>query len=408
MFIGIICVLIGLVILMILERIFPDRELKTVTGWWQSVILINILQLTIILIGMVTWERWFQIKNISLINFGQYMGPILGGFVAYIINTWIFYWWHRLRHENYFFWILCHQLHHSPQRIETITSFYKHPLEILINSILITILLYPILGLKIESSAWFSMFSAFGEFFYHMNIKTWKWMGYIFQRPESHRFHHSRNKRITCPNYSDLPIWDILGGTFVNPELANIETGYTHENEARRLEMYLFKDVLDNKTITLKNSGYTIILIILLGIGCLHSMGYLFNSTTMRGIAFSTAASPLPLVFSSYNGIETFSTKFMFEIEIINNTIITIPMTKKIYDKIGGPYNRRNVYGAIFTHGPFFQSEKLITLRQQILDYAICKRNLDLIDHQIKKLTVRITSDTKGNDNKHWIMEIIC
>jgi hypothetical protein len=29
------------------------------------------------------------------------------------------------------FWLIFHQLHHSPSRIEAVTSFYKHPIEIL-------------------------------------------------------------------------------------------------------------------------------------------------------------------------------------------------------------------------------------------------------------------------------------
>jgi sterol desaturase/sphingolipid hydroxylase (fatty acid hydroxylase superfamily) len=83
--------------------------------------------------------------------------------------------------------------------MEVVTSFYKHPVEILCNSILITTLVYPILGLSIEANEWVSIFSAFSEFFYHMNIKTPHWIGYIIQRPESHCLHHKRDARF-CKN----------------------------------------------------------------------------------------------------------------------------------------------------------------------------------------------------------------
>ena len=53
-----------------------------------------------------------------------------GAIVGYLAITFVYYWWHRWRHESPFLWRWFHQVHHSPQRIEIITSFYKHPLEI--------------------------------------------------------------------------------------------------------------------------------------------------------------------------------------------------------------------------------------------------------------------------------------
>jgi hypothetical protein len=53
----------------------------------------------------------------------DHVSPALGGLIAYFI----FYWWHRWRHESDLLWRLFHQIHHSPQRLEVITSFYKHP-----------------------------------------------------------------------------------------------------------------------------------------------------------------------------------------------------------------------------------------------------------------------------------------
>lgn len=411
MLFGFIIIISGMAILMLLERIFPDKKLKYVKGWWVSVILINIYQLIIVVIGIYTWEKWVQ--SDSLLNLSKYIGPELGGFIAYFISTWIFYWWHRARHEIYPLWLLCHQVHHSAQRIEAITSFYKHPVEILLDSIIMSILLYPILGFTAQSSIWLSCFSAFGEYFYHMNIKTPHWIGYFFQRPESHRLHHDRNKRINCPNHSDFPLWDILGGTFKNPKETDNKTGFKKANEMKRKDMLFFRDVLikkeRKKKISYKKLGYTIILLIVLSIGCLHFVGYIFNSTSLRGIAFATGASPLPLVFTSYNDIETFSTSFIIKVETMNNTKLEIPMNRKLYTQIIGPYNRRNVYGVMFSHGPFFKTENQIALRQQILHYGICQGNLkfDFNIDKIKKMTIITTSNTNKKDNK-WTMEVIC
>jgi hypothetical protein len=39
-----------------------------------------------------------------------------------------------------------HQVHHSASRIEILTSFYKHPLEMAANSIIISVVLFAVLG----------------------------------------------------------------------------------------------------------------------------------------------------------------------------------------------------------------------------------------------------------------------
>jgi len=47
--------------------------------------------------------------------------PLVEGFVGWLIGTFVFYWWHRIRHANGF-WQVFHQVHHSPSRIEVILS----------------------------------------------------------------------------------------------------------------------------------------------------------------------------------------------------------------------------------------------------------------------------------------------
>ena len=175
----------------------------------------------------------------------DHVSPLVGGFLAYLINQHVFFWWHYARHAVYVLWLLLHQFHHSPSRLQTPTAFYKHPLEILADSFIMAFLVYSVLGLSKDSSLWLSFFSALGEYFYHMNLRTPQWIGYFFQRPESHRLHHGRNKREHCPNYSDFPLWDWLGGTFENPKEMNEPTGFGPvDRECRRWDMLCFKDVV--------------------------------------------------------------------------------------------------------------------------------------------------------------------
>lgn len=404
--------IISLGLLMILERIFPDQELKEVPGWWKWVFIINCFQLFSAVLATFTWEHWLQNTSYFTSTVGfhlrDHVSPFTGAVIAYVINQWLFYHWHKARHEVYFLWILFHQFHHSPSRIEAIVSFYKHPLEIMIDSQIMAILLYSILGLTPESSIWLSIFSGLGEYFYHMNIKTPRLIGYFFQRPESHRVHHSFMKRLHCPNYSDLSWFDILGGTFNNPDRMDDDTGFSPDKEIRRLDMLLFKDVMTSiyqdvfsdykkfKKVFIRYIWYALVVW-----GTLNSTAFIAHHDGIKDIGFATVSSPLPLVFSAYNGKETFATSFTVEIEYRNGTHIEVPLDSVRYNLLGGAYNRRNVYGAIFSHGPFFDKEPLIQIRQDILHYAVCEhgpiiRELRL-DGDVKTMLVNVFDRPQNN-----------
>ncbi len=227
------------IVLMILERVFADQVLPETKGWWKRVIVINLFQLGIIYLAMVTWDRWFV--KIQLFKFNLLLPTFLEGFISYFIITFVFYWWHRWRHDVNFLWLLFHQVHHSPSRIETITSFYKHPLEIIVNSFIIGSINYLLLGISVNAAAWCLLYTSLAEYFYHMNIKTPHWVGHFIQRPEMHRIHHQRGKHYN--NFSDLPFWDKCFGTYRNPPTYQGKCGYKPEREVKLLDMLSFKNV---------------------------------------------------------------------------------------------------------------------------------------------------------------------
>ena len=88
--------------------------------------------------------------------------------------------------------------------------------------------------------------TTFLSIFQHANIKTPQWLGYFIQRPESHTVHHA--KGIHKYNYSDLPIFDIVFGTFDNPQEYVHETGFYNGASNRIGAMLMFKDVSSYKT----------------------------------------------------------------------------------------------------------------------------------------------------------------
>ena len=223
----------------ILERIMPGWPLPHIKTWPIRVLLINAVQIGVVLLAGVSWELW--LASWSVFNLSESVPPALDGFIAYFIATFVFYWWHRWRHEFDLLWVGFHQIHHSPRRLEVITSFYKHPGEMIVNSILGSLLVYTLLGLSLEAAAIYTFFTAIGEFFYHTNVKTPRWIGYIFQRPEIHRIHHQTGRHKN--NYGDIVWWDMLFGTYENPKEWKHSCGFTPEREERLADMLVYKDV---------------------------------------------------------------------------------------------------------------------------------------------------------------------
>ncbi len=221
------------------EKLWPAMELPRVHNWWARVALINLIQLGIVVLAGLTWDRW--LAGWSLIALRDHLPAAAQGAIAYLVSTFIYYWWHRLRHESDWFWRVCHQLHHSPRRIEVLTSFFKHPVEITVNSILSAAIVYPLLGCSVEAGAVYTLLTALAEYFYHWNISTPRPLGYLIQRPEAHRVHHQYDHH--TQNFADLPVWDILFGTYNNPRRFEKTCGFDDWREDRFEDMLAFRNV---------------------------------------------------------------------------------------------------------------------------------------------------------------------
>ena len=193
------------------------------------------------LITLATARLWIEIfGEISLFKICNWQSQILQGLFAWFIGTFFFYWWHRVRHLKGF-WLIFHQIHHSPSRIEAMTSFYKHPIEILSDAILSTLILYPLLGCSMMGAFWYNCFAGIGEYLYHSNIKTPKWFRYFIQTPELHSIHHQFG--VHKYNFGDIPIWDRIFGTYKDTTEFAERCGFPKNAENKLKEMLLFKDV---------------------------------------------------------------------------------------------------------------------------------------------------------------------
>lgn len=226
------------IVMMAIEYRKPARQWPQVRSWWLRAVALNGVQIGLVWVAGTLWDGWMQRHALWSISEWGTTASALGG---YFVLTFVYYWWHRWRHESGWLWRWFHQMHHSPQRLEIITSFYKHPLEITANALLSSTVMYLLLGLTPEAAAGATFLSGVAEFFYHWNVHTPRWLGFIIQRPESHCVHHEQG--IHKKNYGDLPIWDMLFGTFYNPHTFESACGFAEDAELRMGDMFKGVDV---------------------------------------------------------------------------------------------------------------------------------------------------------------------
>jgi len=232
-------IVLGAALLMIAyECTRPGRRWPQVAGWWRRAALLNGVQAGAVLLAGITWDRWFVTYRLWS---ADGLGVTGGAVVGYVAITFVYYWWHRWRHTSAVLWRWLHQVHHSPQRIEVITSFYKHPLEIVANSVLSSAIVYFVVGAGPAAATYAVLLTGLAELFYHWNVATPYWLGYLIQRPESHCVHHQEG--VHSYNYADLPLWDMLFGTFYNPRRWEARCGFGADKEHRLWDMLRGMDV---------------------------------------------------------------------------------------------------------------------------------------------------------------------
>lgn len=233
-----ILVIVSTIIFFVLERIFPGRALPYSKGWYTRALLINLAQLAITLSTARLWIEIFG--NISFFKISTWQMPVVEGFVGWFMGTFFFYWWHRIRHAKGL-WLVFHQIHHSPSRIELVTSFYKHPIEIFCDAVLTAVILYPFLGCSMLGAFWYNFFAATGEYFYHANLRTPRWLRYFIQTPELHSIHHQFD--VHKYNFSDILLWDRIFSTYKDTTEFAERCGFPTGAEEKLVPMLAFKDV---------------------------------------------------------------------------------------------------------------------------------------------------------------------
>lgn len=213
---------------------WPERP----RGWrWRAAIVSAANFWLALMIGQA-WGALFG--GFSLFD-GSVLGTAGGALVGVVVYELVHYIYHRSVHRFDALWRLTHQMHHSAETLDPWGAYFLHPLDAALFTTWSSLVLFPLLGVTPEAGAWASAFLTFAAVFQHADLRTPRWLGYLIQRPESHAIHHARG--VHAHNYADLPLWDIVFGTFVNGPAQPPRQGLADRGWARLAAMLSFRDV---------------------------------------------------------------------------------------------------------------------------------------------------------------------
>jgi sterol desaturase/sphingolipid hydroxylase (fatty acid hydroxylase superfamily) len=224
--------------LMLWEALAPARALPQVRGWIPRALASFAVYFYLSSYLPLIWDGYlaeYQLFDLSG------MGTLGGAAIGLLVYEGLLYAWHRAMHEKAVLWRTFHQMHHSAERLDTFGAFYFSPLDMAGFTFIGSLSLSLVVGLSPAAVTAFLFMTTFLGIFQHTNVVTPRWLGYFVQRPESHTIHHG--KGLHRYNYSDLPIFDILFGTFRNPGAYEMDTGFYDGASARIGAMLAFRDV---------------------------------------------------------------------------------------------------------------------------------------------------------------------
>lgn len=225
---------------LLLDFVWRARKYET-TRFWR-------LRGLLMAIGVVLFSGEIALWYGKLLgNFHLFEGAGLsiwgGAIVGILVYEFFHYWYHRLAHQWNWLWYAGHQVHHSAESLDAFGALYQHPFDAFMFASITSLVFYPLLGLVPEAGMIGVLFLTFNAMFQHANIRTPYWLGFFIQRPESHAVHHG--KGIHRHNYADLPLWDMMFGSFHNPTTEHVpaECGFYKGASSRLLAMLIGRDV---------------------------------------------------------------------------------------------------------------------------------------------------------------------
>jgi hypothetical protein len=129
---------------------------------------------------------------------------------------------------------------------------------------------------------------------------------------------------------------------------------------------------------------------ILIAVGCLQMIGDLADMRAIKAIGAATGSSPAPKVFTAHKGFETYSSQFFVHwTDKATGEQKQVRLTPAVYRGVGGPYNRRNAYGAVLSYAPVLHAEPATRpMHDAAIAYTLCGESSLLEEIGIDRTTV--------------------
>ena len=223
--------------LILWEAAAPARPLPRIRFWHLS--------------GLAAFGAYFLLSSYLPLLWGDWLAPLriadlsglgtLGGAaVGLLVYEAGAYAYHRAIHASDLLWRLTHQMHHSAERLDTFGAFWFSPFD-MVGWTLVSSVALSVVGLSAAATTVVLLTVTLLAILQHANVRTPRWLGYFVQRPEAHSYHHERG--VHARNYADLPVFDMLFGSFFNPHGFAQETGF-YDGASRRVgAMLAFRNV---------------------------------------------------------------------------------------------------------------------------------------------------------------------
>lgn len=214
--------------------------------WKDSLVSISLgfLGIMVRVLGKGLWLAiWYFVYELSPFKIPQ---TLLTWVLLFFLNEFVYYWFHRISHENRFFWAV-HVNHHSSEkfnfsvsaRIPFLNSVYHNAFWIIL----------PFIGFEPTMVFAVETVSFLFAFFQHTQLvkKLPRPIEYLFNTPSHHRVHHAINPVYLNRNYGNvLIIYDRLFGSF-QEELTDVppEFGITNNINTYNIITVIFHEWRD-------------------------------------------------------------------------------------------------------------------------------------------------------------------
>jgi len=199
------------------------REIVTdVVYWFMIPLLARFVRIALLVVG-ATYLFGIQGDDAILAFFDNGHGPLAElplwaqALLFLVLSDFMLYWIHRVFHGSALW--KYHAIHHSSEEVEWISAARFHPVNILLGSIAVDVILL-LAGISPNVMLWIGPFTTAHSAFVHANLNwTFGPLRYVIATPVFHHWHHQADAAGSGSNFAGtFPIWDVLFGTYRMPQ----------------------------------------------------------------------------------------------------------------------------------------------------------------------------------------------